>query len=361
MRPGPQTNSTTGTVDVRHRGVRLAGRRCRVTARTLGGSAAAGTLRRRQPQPRWRRVATCAGTGRVEQHLQRGQPAVDAAELGRSRLWGRLPSAMSSLASMAIVNENDSPGMPLTASGLLVDLTGWRRLGLAPGVGQCLRVVLEDNDIRHRDQERRHELDERPFQQHRSWGHLLGAEARGKRRSRERGRSRRRCAATTAPGLPRRAPALRPAGSRSPCGRAASCNEGAKPSATRVASCRAAPSSRPAARRRSRSIVQAGGVIASGSRRRPPAGRMIWPCFSSSRRAAASTCCVSIGVPSVRARKAAASAADLMPAPVRSNSPARAAQSRAPTSGRPPDGRPPRGRAAKAVPARRRWGRRSRR
>ena len=90
-------------------------------------------------------------------------------------------------------------------------------------------------------------------------------------------------------------------------------------------------------------------------------GRTTTPCFSSSRRAAASTWRSVIRLPSPRARNAAASAADLMPAPVRSSSRAEAcpvelADQRLcpPRRSRPP------GRAATAARARSRSAARSR-
>ena len=89
-------------------------------------------------------------------------------------------------------------------------------------------------------------------------------------------------------------------------------------------------------------------------------GRTTTPCFSSSRRAAASTWRSVIGPPSPRARNAAASAADLMPAPVRSSSRARRGQSSAPMSGCPARRARPRGRSATAARARPRSGARSR-
>ena len=110
------------------------------------------------------------------------------------------------------------------------------------------------------------------------------------------------------------------------------------------------PLVQPANAERSRSIQSRAGR--AGRAHRAPSGRAdTTPCFSSSRRAAASTCRSPISAPSSRARNAAASAADLMPAPVRSSSRARAAQSNSPASALP---------SASAAPSRASRQRRSR-
>ena len=99
IRPGPQTNSTVGTCEAGTRALRYRLPNRRSTARQLADTEADTDPSR--PHPR------AVGTGL--QHLQRREARVDAGSFAMPSAT-TLPSAIMSLASIASVNENDSPG-----------------------------------------------------------------------------------------------------------------------------------------------------------------------------------------------------------------------------------------------------------